>query len=65
MTADEIAGRKKAMKIGKSLWRNKEKKEEVFDMIGEDIDIHSGKYQSQELIDRYYECYMSDTEKEN
>ena len=65
LSVDEASERKRAKKIGKSLMKNEKNKVGIFEMIGEGVDLQDGKFLSQDLVDRYYDCYMSDTEKEN
>ena len=43
--------------------KNEANKEGIFELIAEGVDLEGGQFFSQDLVDRYYECYMSDSEK--
>ena len=64
LTPDELEGRKKARVIHKSLMKNQNDKEDILDMIADDMDeVRNGNFFSQEFVDRYHDIYMDDDEK--
>ena len=63
LTDDEKKARKKAKKIGINMMKNEKRYGEIVDFISHGLNIPSGEYCSQDLTDRYYELYMSDSEK--
>ena len=63
MDESEQKKRKRAKKIAKSVMKNDRDKEDIVEMIGDGLDFKGGNYLSQDLVDRYYDIYMSDSEK--
>ena len=62
LTPDELKKRKRAKSIFKSLMKNEQEKNSIIEMIAEPTELQE-KYCSQDLVDRYFDCYMSDDEK--
>ena len=64
VTPEEYQIWKKARKTAKHLIKHEKNSESIITVIGKGIDIVNGQFSSQDLLDRYNNCYMGDSDEE-